>query len=117
MTTGRTAHDLAPLGPKVRERLSEIGVTETEELARRGSVAVYNDLLSRAHGRPTPRCYYLFGLEAAIVGKRWNELSLARREELALSAAGDGGTKYRQQPAPRLESMLRISCAPREPVR
>ena len=84
-----TTKNLAPLGPKVIERLNELGITTREDLIRRGAVNVFGDLLAIANGRPTPRCYYLFGLVAAIEGKRWNDLSATRRKEIA-NRAGSG---------------------------
>lgn len=87
MKIDQTAKDSLPtLGPTVRARLAEVGLDDRKALAAVGAVAAFQRLKAAAGERPTPRCYYLFGLDAALRGLRWNELPATRRAALAREA-------------------------------
>ncbi|MFN0247708.1 MAG: TfoX/Sxy family DNA transformation protein [Kofleriaceae bacterium] len=72
---------LPGLGPTIRARLAQIGVTTVAELGRVRPATLYRRLVTHS-GQRLPVCYYLYTLEAARRGIPWRALS--DREKTAL---------------------------------
>lgn len=71
--------DLPNIGPALAARLSDIGITEPDQLREAGSVAC----VLRLHDVHDPACYNtLYALEGAIRGIRWHDIPTADRDVL-----------------------------------
>jgi hypothetical protein len=74
------------LGATITARLRDIGIVHPGDLAQIGPVTAYCRLSERA-GKPLPRCYYLYSLEAALRGVQWTALSDDEKGRLDSAAA------------------------------
>ena len=75
-----TTEELRNLGPKSRQWLAEIGITDAAELRALGAVEAYARLRFR-FGRAITR-NMLHALAAALAGVDWRELSPEHKAEL-----------------------------------
>jgi DNA transformation protein and related proteins len=70
------ASDLAGqvnLGATIRARLQDADIRSMAQLRLLGAARAYKELCVRA-GRRLPVCYYLYSLEGALRGVRWDKL-------------------------------------------
>jgi DNA transformation protein len=71
--------EIPNIGRVMKERLARIHITTPEELNKLGSKEVYK----RLYEVEGDTCLdTLYGLEGAILGIRWHELSKEKRDEL-----------------------------------
>jgi DNA transformation protein and related proteins len=76
----RGVEGLPNLGPYIACRLSEIGVTNEDELRKLGAVAAYRRLKFQCGRDITLNA--LWALDAALSGTDWRHLGEARKAEL-----------------------------------
>ena len=69
------------LGSTILARLRDAGIHSVAELRLLGAAGAYKRLCSRA-GRPLPVCYYLYSLEGALRGIRWDALPAKDKSRL-----------------------------------
>lgn len=62
------------IGPAIATRLREIGVHTLTDLKRRGAAGAYLRICRANPGKTIPVCYYLYSLEGAILGVRWDAI-------------------------------------------
>lgn len=71
--------ELPNIGPALAARLSDIGITDADQLRQTGSVECVR-MLTDVHD---PACYNtLYALEGAIQGVRWHDLPDSVRKQL-----------------------------------
>ncbi|MGH8237932.1 MAG: TfoX/Sxy family DNA transformation protein [Steroidobacteraceae bacterium] len=74
------------IGPTIAARLAAVGIETVGELRAIGPAGAYK-LLKASRPRMTlPVCYYLYSLQGALDGVRWDALSPATRMKLRKAA-------------------------------
>lgn len=73
---------LKNIGPTVAQRLHEVGIHTREDLETVGPVEAYKRIRARVMGT-TPKCYYLYSLQGALLDVHWDDLSNEVKADLA----------------------------------
>lgn len=73
---------LKNIGPTVARRLHEVGIHSREDLEALGPVEAYKRIRARMMGT-TPKCYYLYSLQGALLDVHWDDLSDEVKADLA----------------------------------
>ncbi len=71
---------ISGIGPKTAQWLAEIGIESEDDIHRLGSVEIYRRL--KAHRPKEVSLNALWGLEAVIMGIRWDQLPQDVKEDL-----------------------------------
>ena len=79
---------LKNIGPTIKKRLNQIGVTTKADLARIGPVRAYQRICQKNPGKTIPVCYYLYSLQGALMGVHWDRLPKRMKNKLVLQATG-----------------------------
>jgi DNA transformation protein len=67
----------------VEKRLNEVGIHTRADLERIGPVEAYRRIRARTMGGTTPKCYYLYSLQGALLGVHWDDLPEGMKEALS----------------------------------
>ena len=70
------------IGGKIAGKLDAIGVKTLEDIEKIGPVNIYKKLVRKYPDQTLPKCYYLYSLQAAIMGIDWRELPKEIKREL-----------------------------------
>jgi DNA transformation protein and related proteins len=73
--------ELKNLGPSIVRRLGEVGIHSEDDLRRVGPSKAYL-LMQSKEQRRLPVCYYLYSLAGALEDRRWDEVSVKRKQDL-----------------------------------
>jgi len=82
MNRSRPLEDLTNIGPKIAERLNEIGVFSEADLAQLGPAEAYRKIRLNYPKETLPVCYYLYSFEGALRDLHWDKIGEARKKEL-----------------------------------
>lgn len=72
----------ANIGRAIARRLREVGVHTVADLERIGPAAAYLRIGETHPGKTIPVCYYLYSLEGALRGKRWDAIGTRAKRSL-----------------------------------
>jgi len=78
--------DLAQLkniGPTVEKRLNAVGIHSRTDLERIGPAEAYKRIRAQNMGGTTPKCYYLYSLQGALMGLHWDDVPETLKAELS----------------------------------
>jgi DNA transformation protein len=70
------------IGPTIAGRLREVGIHTVADLERVGPAAAYLRICERHPGKTIPVCHYLYSLEGALCGKRWDAIGGEAKQSL-----------------------------------
>lgn len=73
---------LKNIGPTIEQRLNEIGIRTRRDLERLGPAEAYKRIRAKTMST-TPKCYYLYSLQGALMGVHWDELPEAMKDQLS----------------------------------
>lgn len=73
---------LKNIGPTVEKRLNEVGIHTRADLERLGPAEAYKRIRAKTMGT-TPKCYYLYSLQGALLDVHWDDLPDSLKEELS----------------------------------
>lgn len=76
---------LRNIGPTLAAALADAGVRTRADLVRIGAPEIYRRMQA-ASERRLPLCYYLYSLEGAIRGIKWDTLTPGQKQSLRLKA-------------------------------
>ena len=80
---------LENIGPTIARRLREVGIRTRADLARVGPARTFQ-LICERHPRETISvCYYLYSLEGALRGRKWDDIGERRKAQLRREAGID----------------------------
>lgn len=70
------------IGGTIARKLDTVGVKTLEDIEKVGPVNIYKKLVRKYPDQTLPKCYYLYSLQAAIMGIDWRELPKEIKREL-----------------------------------
>jgi DNA transformation protein and related proteins len=73
---------LPNIGEKTMQRLLEIGIETPEQLSELGPEEIFLRIFEKNGWEQGMCSCFLYALEGAITGERWNEISEKRKKEL-----------------------------------